>query len=240
MVVCVDDLVLWLPPRLNPRQVFDSLWYVALIADDPCSLLVWQMACQDDEVIGRVSNQFMPSPSEREDNLRAVARDMASPGGFGLPSPTESGARRRHRSGRTFSPVGSDAVSSPAARVGPPSDLETHGAGAYVTGGDGGAALSPGSVALASRFTRAPYDPSMVRPCLREHSYVEGGRRISYAISPAADYDMSVLDIVIAGSLRGLHVVEVVEEDRDHCVVRVFRSPPREEGMLVCIIAVCE
>ena len=80
----------------------------------------------------------------------------------------------------------------------------------------------------------------MVRPCLREYSYVEGGRRISYAISPAADYDMSVLDIVIAGSLRGLHVVEVVEEDRDHCVVRVFRSPPREEGMLVCIIAVCE
>ena len=35
---------------------------------------------------------------------------------------------------------------------------------------------------------------------------------------------MSVLDIVIAGSLRGLHVVEVVEEDRDHCVVRVFPS----------------
>ena len=59
-------------------------------------------------------------------------------------------------------------------------------------------------------------------------------------LSPAADYDMSVLDIVIAGSLRGLHVVEVVEEDRDHCVVRVFRSPPREEGMLVCLIAVCE
>ena len=51
---------------------------------------------------------------------------------------------------------------------------------------------------------------------------------------------MSVLDIVIAGSLRGLHVVEVVEEDRDHCVLRVFRSPPREEGMLVCIIAMCE
>jgi hypothetical protein len=80
----------------------------------------------------------------------------------------------------------------------------------------------------------------MVRPCLREHSYVEGGRRISYAISPAADYDMSVLDIVIAGSLRGLHVVEVMEEDRDHCVVRVFRSPPREEGVLVCIVAICD
>jgi hypothetical protein len=43
---------------------------------------------------------------------------------------------------------------------------------------------------------------------------------------------MSVLDIVIAGSLRGLHVVEVDEEDRDHCVVRVFRSPPRDDGMI--------
>ena len=106
-----------------------------------------------------------------------------------------------------------------------------------MTGGDGGAALSPGSVALASRFTRAPYDPSMVPPCRREYSYVEGGRRCSYAVSPAADYEMSVLDIVIAGSLRGLHVVEVVEEDRDHCMVRVFRSPPREEGMIVCVMS---
>ena len=102
---------------------------------------------------------------------------------------------------------------------------------------DDGAALSPGSIALASRFTRVPYDPSMVRPCRREYSYVEGGRRCSYAISPAADYDMSVLDIVIAGSLRGLHVVEVVEEDRGHCVVRVFRSPPREDGMIVYIMS---
>jgi hypothetical protein len=47
---------------------------------------------------------------------------------------------------------------------------------------------------------------------------------------------MSVLDIVIAGSLRGLHVVEVVEEDRDHCVMRVFRSPPREDGMIAASI----
>jgi hypothetical protein len=47
---------------------------------------------------------------------------------------------------------------------------------------------------------------------------------------------MSVLDIVIAGSLRGLHVCEVVEEDGDHCVVRVFRSPPRDEGVFVFII----
>jgi hypothetical protein len=28
-----------------------------------------------------------------------------------------------------------------------------------------------------------------------------------------------------------------VEEDRDHCVVRVFRSPPREEGMIVYFIS---
>ena len=47
---------------------------------------------------------------------------------------------------------------------------------------------------------------------------------------------MSVLEIVIVGSLRGLHVVEVVEEVRDHCVVRVFRSPPRDEGMVVYTI----
>ena len=87
---------------------------------------------------------------------------------------------------------------------------------------DDGPALSPGSVALASRFTCVPYDPSMIRPCRREYSYVEGGLRCPYAISPAADYDMSVLDIVIAGSLRGLHVVEVAEEDRGHCVLRVF------------------
>ena len=94
MVVCVDDLVLWLPLRLNPRHVLDNLRYVALIADDPCSLLVWQMACQDEEVIGRVSSQFMPSPSEREDNLRAAARDMASPGSFGFPSGVESVCNR--------------------------------------------------------------------------------------------------------------------------------------------------
>jgi len=49
---------------------------------------------------------------------------------------------------------------------------------------------------------------------------------------------MSVLDIVIAGSLRGLHVVEVDEEDRDHCVVRVFRSPPRDDGMIAYSISI--
>ena len=78
----------------------------------------------------------------------------------------------------------------------------------------------------------------MIRPCRREYSCVEGGLRCSYAISPVADYDMSVLDIVIAGSLRGLHVVEVDEEDRDHCVVRVFRSPPRDEGKITYYILI--
>ena len=48
-----------------------------------------------------------------------------------------------------------------------------------------------------------------------------------------ADYDMSVLDTVIAGSLRGLNVVEVLTEDRDHCAVRVFHSPPGDVGMCV-------
>ena len=76
----------------------------------------------------------------------------------------------------------------------------------------------------------------MVPPCQREYVHVDGEHRCSFAISPAADYDMSVLDIVIAGSLRGLHVYEVMEEDRDHCVVRVFRSPPREEGISVYVI----
>ncbi len=71
----------------------------------------------------------------------------------------------------------------------------------------------------------------MVQPCRLEYVRVDGERRCSFAISPAADCDMFVLDIVIAGSLRGLHVCEVVEEDRNHCVVRVFRSPSRDEGM---------
>ena len=232
MAVCVDGMVLWLPLRLSPRQVLGSLRYVSVIADGSCSLFVWQMACQDEEVGGRVSNQFMPSPTEREDNLRAAARDMASPGSIGFASPSGPGFVRCHRSGRTFGDAGFGAVSSPSARVVPSTCPVVPSGDIYV---DNGAALSPGSVALASRSTRVPYDLSMVRPCRREYSYVEGGHRCSYAIAPAADYDMSVLDIVIAGSLRGLHVVEVVEEDRDHCVVRVFRSPPREEGMIVFI-----
>ena len=118
-----------------------------------------------------------------------------------------------------FGGAGVGAVSSPSSWAAPAGGYGIPAGSLYL---DDGAVLSPGSVALASRFTRVPYDPSMVRPCRREYSYVEGGRRCSYALSPVADYDMSVLDIVIAGSLRGLHVVEVVEEDRDHCVVRVF------------------
>ena len=77
----------------------------------------------------------------------------------------------------------------------------------------------------------------MVQPCRREYSYVDGGRRYSYAIAPAADYDISVLDILVVGSLRGLHICEVVDEDRNHCVARVFRSPPREEGVVVYVIS---
>ena len=166
-------------------------------------------------------------------NLQAATRDALSPGSFGFSSPSGPGFVRRHRSGRTFGDA-DVAVSSPSSRDLPSGGFGVPAGSLYV---DDGNVLSPGSVALASRFTRVPYDPSMVRPCRREYSYVEGGRRCSYAISPAADYDMSVLDIVVAGSLRGLHVVEVVEEDRDHCVVRVFRSPPREEGMIACIIS---
>jgi len=187
-----------------------------------------------EEFRGQVDGCIVPSAAEREDNLRAVARDASSPGIIGFSRPSGPGFVRCHRSGRTFGSADFDVVSSPSGR-------NVSSTGPMVPAGgvcvDDGAALSPGSVALASRFTRVPYDPSMIRPCRREYSYVEGGRRCSYAISPAADYDMSVLDIVIAGSLRGLHVVEVVEEDRDHCILRVFRSPPREEGMIVSIIS---
>jgi len=194
--------------------------------------VVEQISTLGEEFRGRVDGCIVPSTAEREGNLRAAARDASSPGSIGFAILSSPGFVRCHRSGRTFGGTGGGAISSPLARNVPLADPGLPVSVLYV---DDGAALSPGSVALASRFTRVPYDPSMVRPCRREYSYVEGGRRCSYAISPAADYDMSVLDIVVAGSLRGLHVVEVVEEDRDHCVVRVFRSPPREEGMIVCI-----
>jgi len=72
----------------------------------------------------------------------------------------------------------------------------------------------------------------MVRPCARVYSNPEGGVRSSYAVLPEANYDMSVLDTVIAGSLRGLNVVEVFTEDRDHCVVRGSVPLP---VMLVCV-----
>ena len=79
----------------------------------------------------------------------------------------------------------------------------------------------------------------MVRPCARVYA-PEGGVRRSYAVLPEADYDMSVLDTVIAGSLRDLNVVEVLTGDRDHCVVRVFRSPPDDAGMCVYLhLIVC-
>ena len=163
-----------------------------------------------------VTEQFLgpfaghePSQEVRLNNLEAAARDMASIAGVGFSSLSGLDAGRRLRSGRTY---------GGSAREVPLDGPVMPAAGLFM---DDGFVLSPTSLALASRFTRAPYDPSMIRPCRREYSCVEGGLRCSYTLVPAADYDMSVLDLVIAGSLRGLHVVEVDEEDRDHCVVRV-------------------
>ncbi len=150
-----------------------------------------------EQFLGPFAGHIQPSEAERLDNLEAAAREMASIADVGFTSLSRLDVGRRLRSGRTY---GGAVPEVPAA----------------VLFMDDGSALSPTSLALASRFTRAPYDPAMIRPCRREYSCVEGGLRCSYAISPAADYDMSVLDIVVAGSLRGLHVVEVVEEDRDH------------------------
>jgi len=180
----------------------------------------------NEQFLGPFAGHIEPSEAEREDNLLAAARDMSSIFGVPFSSPVGLDGGRRLRSGRTY---------GGAAREVPADGSAVPSTGLFM---DDGFVLSPTSLALASRFTRAPYDPSMIRPCRREYSCVEGGLRCSYAISPAANYDMSVLDIVIAGSLRGLHVVEVVEEDRDHCVVRVFRSPPREDGMIACSISI--
>jgi len=178
-----------------------------------------------EQFLGPFAGHVEPSEAERLDTLEAAARDMASVAGVGFSSPSGLDGGRRLRSGRTY---GSAAREVPADEPSIPASLFM----------DDGFVLSPTSLALASRFTRAPYDPAMIRPCRREYSCVEGGLRCSYAISPAADYDMSVLDIVVAGSLRGLYVVAVVEEDRDHCVVRVFRSPPRDDGRDVCPVSI--
>ncbi len=172
----------------------------------------------NEQFLGPFAGHIEPSEAEREEYLLAAARGVSTVVGVPFSTPVGLDGRRRLRSGRTYGGV---------AREVPADGSAVPSAGLFM---DDGIALSPTSLALASRFTRAPYDPSMIRPCRREHSCVEGGLRCSYAIAPAADYDMSVLDIVIAGSLRGLHVVEVEEEDRDHCVVRVFRSPPRDDG----------
>lgn len=96
----------------------------------------------------------------------------------------------------------------------------------------------PPLVLPSLRSLLAPYDPSMIRSCRREYSCVEGDLRCLYAILPADDYDISVLDIVIVGSLRGLLVAEVVKEDCDHCVVRVTRSHPRDDGDGVYYISI--
>jgi len=179
-----------------------------------------------EQFLGPFAGHIGPTEVERLSNLEAAARDVASIAGRGFSSPSGDDGGRRLRSGRTY---GSTAREVSAGEPTLPA------AWLFM---DDGFALSPTSLALASRFTRAPYDPAMIRPCRREYSCVEGGLRCSYAISPEADYDMSVLDLVVAGSLRGLHVVEMVEEDRDHCVVRVFRSPPRNDGEGVCYMSI--
>ena len=179
-----------------------------------------------EQFLGPFAGHIEPSEAERLDNLEAAAHDMASIVGVGFSSPSGFDAGRRLRSRRTY---------GGSAREVPLDGPVMPAAGLFM---DDGFVLSPTSFALASRFTRAPYDPSMIRPCRREYSCVEGGLRSSYALAPAADYDMSVLDIVISGSLRGLHVVEVDEEDRDHCVMRVFRSPPRGDGKITYSISI--
>jgi hypothetical protein len=179
-----------------------------------------------EQFLGPFAGHIEPSEAERLDNLEAAARDGVSVAGVGFSSPSGLDAGRRLRSGRTY---------GGSAREVPLGEPVMPAAGLFM---DDGFVFSPTSLALASRFTRAPYDPSMIRPCRREYSCVEGGLRCSYALAPAADYDMSVLDLVIAGSLRGLHVVEVDEEDRDHCVVRVFRSPPRDDGKVAYSISI--
>ena len=190
------------------------------------SFLILQMSAVTEQFLGPFVGHLDPAEAERSNNLEAAARDMPSSGGVGFSSPSELDGGRRLRSGRTY---------GGSAREVPLDGSVMPAAESFM---DDGVVLSPTSLALASRFMRAPYDPSMVRPCRREYSCVEGGLQCSYAIAPTADYDMSVLDIVIAGSLRGLHVVEVVEEDRDHCVVRVFRSPPRDNGFRTYLIIV--
>jgi hypothetical protein len=199
-----------------------------------CSFFGGQISTLGEDLPGRVDGHIELSATEKEDNLQAAACDALSPGSFGFSSPSGPGFVRRHRSGRTFGGAEPNTTSlanlAPSARDMPLRGFGIPAGSLYV---DDGNVLSPGSVALASRFTRVPYVPAMVPPCEREYVHVDGERRCSFAISPAADYDRSVLDIIIAGSLRGLHVYEVVEEDRDHCVVRVFRSPPRDEGVFV-------
>ena len=95
-----------------------------------------------DEFRGRVDGCIVPSTAEREDNLRAAAHDMASPGSIGFSSPSSPGSVRRHRSGRTFGGAGDGAVTSLSARNVPSAGPELPVGGFYV---DDGAVLSPGS-----------------------------------------------------------------------------------------------
>ena len=104
-----------------------------------------------------------PSEAVRLDNLEAAARDMASIAGVGFSTLSGLDGGRRLRSGRTY---GGSACEVPL------DEPMVQAAGLFM---DVGFLLSPTSLALASRFTRAPYDPSMIRPCRREYSCVEGG-----------------------------------------------------------------
>ena len=123
-----------------------------------------------EQFLGPFAGHVEPTEAERLDTLEAAARDMASVAGVGFSSPSGLDGGRRLRSGRTYGSAAREvAVDGPSMPV-------DH----FV---DDGFVLSPTSVALASRFTRVPYDPAMIRPCRREYSCVEGGLRCSYAIS---------------------------------------------------------
>ena len=111
-----------------------------------------------EQILGPFAGHIEPSEAERLDNLEAAARDMASIAGVGFTSLSGLDVGRRLRSGRTY---------GGAAHQMPVDGPSMAAAGLFM---DDGFVLSPTSLALASRFTRAPYDPAMIRPCRREYS----------------------------------------------------------------------
>ncbi len=118
-----------------------------------------------EKFFGPFAGHIEPSEAERLDNLEAAARDMESIAGVGLANLSGLDAGRRLRSGRTY---------GGSAREVPLGEPVVPATGLFM---DDGFVLSPTSLALASRFTHAPYDPSMIRPCRREYSCVERGLR---------------------------------------------------------------